>query len=306
MREITGQEAATRYGVTAHHEEMNNGECRFRLLKTDGTAYVRTESGPLGAWQDSHDHNGVKETYIVQKGWMAYATLMADELDIRILGAGEMLTTPLRVAHNVYLPAGAVIHTVKHGDAAIQDRKVNDGTRRLDEATKCLSEDQIRFEAEKSAHQKTSETYTAEYRHFDTLIWQLPVWCTAIFAATALGTNSIQQATFITDATGLTKKTIATSFLILMSLVLLALGHALYRFRRHQTKIKRYPKISIWSSASTYLQMIVTLQAVTLLFLVLLMNGLRLRLAFWGGGLILVLLTIYREYGLRRGTSTTV
>lgn len=207
------------------------------------------------------------------------------------------------------MPANAVIHTVKHGDAATEDRIVDETTKQFDKDTQSLTEEQITAEAAKNDAGSSGVTpgkrYTAEYRHFDTLIWQLPAWCTAIFLVTAVGTNSIQQATFLSIATGLTTNQFATGFLGLMFLVILALSQALYRFRRHQAALKRYRTTSVWSSASTYLQLIVTVEALALLFVVLLINGVLRGPASWLCIVLLLLLTIYRECRVRGARSTS-
>lgn len=296
MRDITCEEAATLHGITTYHQEMDNSEYRFRLLKSDGTAYVRTESSRTGAWQNSHYHNNVRETYIVQRGWIAYAALIHGERTINVYRAGESFTTQPHIIHNVYMPANAVIHTVKHGESATEDRIQDNATKQFDDETQPLTEHQIRLAAD-----KPDEIYTAEYRHFDTLIWQLPTWCTAIFLVTAAGAGSIEQARFLTEAAGLTKLSVATGLMSLMSFVILALSQALYRFRKHQASFRQYPRTPFWSSASTYLQMIVTLEAFALLFLVMRIHGLRLDVAFGGCIIIVIVLTFYREYRLRRG-----
>lgn len=303
MREIEREEATTRHGVTTRHQEMDNGEFRFRLLKSDGTAYIRTEASKIGGWQSSHYHNTVKETYIVQEGWIAYAELINGRRRVSLRRAGELLTTQPGVVHNVYMPANAVIHTVKHGVAATEDRIVDETTKQFDRDTQSLTEEQITAEAAKN-DVTPSERYTAEYRHFDTLIWQLPAWCTAIFLVTAVGINSIQQATFLNAATGLTTNQLATGFLGLMFLVILALSQALYRFRRHQAALKRYRTTPVWSSASTYLQLIVTVEALALFFVVLLINGIPRGPASWLCIILLLLLTVYREYRVRQARST--
>lgn len=95
---------------------MVNGERRIRFSAHDGTAYVRTEAGESGGWQNAHHHQGVSETYIVQKGWIAYAERI-EENNYRLqrCGEGALFTSRTGIDHNVYMPSGAVIHTVKHG-----------------------------------------------------------------------------------------------------------------------------------------------------------------------------------------------
>lgn len=110
------EDAVAASGVSTLHERMPNGELRFRLMSSDGSAYIRTVSGPQGAWQRSHFHRHVRETYVVEKGWMVLAEL--DEVERRAVytkyGPGEVVTTEPLKRHNVYLPGRSVIHTVKH------------------------------------------------------------------------------------------------------------------------------------------------------------------------------------------------
>jgi hypothetical protein len=120
---------------------MNNGELRYRLLASDGSAYSRTEASADGGWQNSHHHEKVLETYIVQHKWLALAELDGDDLRLRIMHPDDTYTTRVGVPHNVYLPGYAVIHTVKHGGAGGSDDWFSDP--RLDARTKHLSEDQI-------------------------------------------------------------------------------------------------------------------------------------------------------------------
>lgn len=104
--------------IGTNGQQMPNGERRFRMTAPDDSAYIRTEAGEQGAWQNAHSHGGVRETYIVQSGWMAFATIGGDgSPHVVIYRAGEVVSSEPAHVHNVYLPAGAVIHTVKHGEA---------------------------------------------------------------------------------------------------------------------------------------------------------------------------------------------
>jgi len=129
------------HGLRLNDEVMENGELRIRLSSQDGSAYIRTESGQSGAWQNSHYHEGIEETYIVQKGWFGFAKLVDGNLSLRIQKENEVCTVKMMVSHNLYLPADSVIHTVKHG-------KVKQGdwheSKKLDALTKHLSELEIK------------------------------------------------------------------------------------------------------------------------------------------------------------------
>lgn len=112
-------------GVLFNASRMDNREHRFRLMKGENNStygYILTEMPveTLGEWQNSHFHKGIMETYIVQKGWIGFADLMVDGTAcFYAYRPGEMFTSRPGQAHNVYMPAGAVIHTVKHGDCSL-------------------------------------------------------------------------------------------------------------------------------------------------------------------------------------------
>ncbi|MBR0714847.1 hypothetical protein [Bradyrhizobium liaoningense] len=131
---------AAALGVHTRHEQMENGEYRFRLTAADGTAYSRTVGGERGGWQNSHFHETVRETYIVQSGWMAFAQRIEQKVTLQVYRPSQLLTTEPRVSHNVYLPAGAVIHTVKYGGANQSDWHAD---AELDRITKAVTEDQM-------------------------------------------------------------------------------------------------------------------------------------------------------------------
>lgn len=134
---------ARRHGITCEHELMPNGELRFRLFGPDGNGYVRTEAGVTGAWQNSHFHHRVRETYIVESGWMVLAVLDNDGRMAKLsrYGRGAIVTTSVEVRHNVYLPASAIIHTVKHGGTTGEPDW--HGAPDLDAMTRHLSEVEI-------------------------------------------------------------------------------------------------------------------------------------------------------------------
>ncbi len=119
-------------GLTLSANQMENGELRFRMIAPDGSGYIRTVAGQHGGWQNAHYHEGVMETYVVQSGWMGFVQVVSlDEVsmlaEILVLKVGQAITTKPQVAHNIYLPAGAVIHTVKYGTEVPNPLKGADG-----------------------------------------------------------------------------------------------------------------------------------------------------------------------------------
>lgn len=137
---ISSERAAADYGVKSMHEILENGERRFRLTSPTGSGYILTHAG--GGWQKSHHHKQLNETYIVEYGWMACAKFASDRsrIDILVLRPGDVTTICAMTTHNVYLPLGSIIHTVKHGSQTVADWIAEPA---LDELTRVISEEEI-------------------------------------------------------------------------------------------------------------------------------------------------------------------
>lgn len=302
MREIPPDEADKKHGITAFHSEMDNGEFRFRLKsRPDSTAYIRTESGPIGAWQESHKHLYLPETYIVQSGWIGYVETENGTPVFRVYREGELFTTPREVIHNVYLPTGAVIHTVKHGKGVGEDRIVTSETKALDDHLKGVSEAELLRKA--SSHPGSPiappnpgrPLYSDAYKHFDNLIWQVPAWTTAIAAIVFAGLTQIDRNNVFVGLAGLDTASAVAVACGLFGLFLLGLGYALFRFRRHQVEAKTHVPDHPLRSPQVYLQLLVNVQAAILLLLAILAVGIPplagLVLAFS----LVVVIAVYQE-----------
>lgn len=291
MKPLTSEEIQAARIVAKHDVMTANGERRFRLQKEDdGTAYIRTEASNNGGWQNSHHHDHCTETYIVQSGWMAAAELRDGEVMLTRYQTGQIYSTEAGVVHNIYLPAGAVIHTVKHGPAAKGDWHGNTpGAITLNEQTKSISESQItaRASAPRSVFGGSTtaqSTYSDSYRHFDNLIWQVPVWSSAVFAiaAASLPDNSVLL-TNLTSGSGSLREFswIAAFWTALYGMVWLALFVfmiALYRFRRRQGA-EALSWIPFFKSASFWSMALVTMEAALFLAITLVTAGLENALA---------------------------
>lgn len=103
-------------------KEMPNGEIRVRIAHAASglSASITSNAEHHGAagWQNSHRHlSDMKETYVVQAGWLVVATL--DEITTTPLFekyvAGSVFTLSGSEAHNVYVSEGTIFATVKHG-----------------------------------------------------------------------------------------------------------------------------------------------------------------------------------------------
>src|SRR3989344_3885500 len=105
-------------GMKFPANQMDNGEYRFRVMGPDNSGYIRTvmPSNDRG-WQNSHYHKGIRETIVVQTGWVGVADFCDLGITrIRVYKKNDVWTSQPGEAHNIYMPAGAVTHCVKHGD----------------------------------------------------------------------------------------------------------------------------------------------------------------------------------------------
>lgn len=122
-KKVSSEAAESEFGISESHEKMPNGEYRFRLIHSSGNGYVMTVAGSEGAWQMSHSHRSISEVYVVEDGWMAFASMPHDttEPKIEVFRRGAVVQSQPSVPHNVYLPRGARIHTVKIGSNGAKD-----------------------------------------------------------------------------------------------------------------------------------------------------------------------------------------
>lgn len=109
-------EEALTQGIEPYFDLMENGERRYRLNSVDGTSYCRTEASEFGAWQSSHYHKWMTEIDVVQAGWTIYAEYHPDSgCKLRRLEQWDSVIGRPLVAHNIYMSAGSVTHTIKYG-----------------------------------------------------------------------------------------------------------------------------------------------------------------------------------------------
>lgn len=133
----------------------------------------------------------------------------------------------------------------------------------------------------------SDQIYTQDYRHFDTLIWQVPTWSSAVFALTATAIGPIvSNAQPISAAAGFSARYLLGAFVGTMAFVLLLLSNVLFRFRLHQTQIILTPKPDVpkppWRIPGGHrsLQLIVTLECAALFAATFLV----FRIPFWVAG----------------------
>ena len=265
MKEINSAEAGKKYGITSSHSQMDNGEYRFRLKKDDGTCYIRTEATQNSGWQNSHYHKSLLETYIVQSGWILYAFLKNGRAEFVRYEAAGLFTTEPHIAHNVFLSAGAVIHTIKHGKQpkdSHSDRYADSKeTTLLDKEIEAIKGREAIFPVVSKNETTQVPVSTDEgYRHFDNLIWQVPAWATALFALSF--TIFPFDLTNILSGFGLNWPNANLFFYLATAVLFLLFGYTMYRFRYHQKymKSRSLRKWNYWISPQIYLNLLINFQ----------------------------------------------
>lgn len=224
--EISPEEARAQFHATTAHGRMPNGEVRLRLTSGDGGGYVKTIQPNAGAWQNSHSHQSLTETYVVQAGWIAIAELEGGALTLRLYLPGDVVSTRPGVAHNVYMSAGAVTHTIKNGGAA--DWRPEP---KLDALVSHLTEGDIRARVKTTEAQPTLAlrekflAYSSMYNNLDNILWVVPgAFLTAGVAALGL---LVQRTSFSPLWLG--------SGLILLGVLFFLGGYTIMRMRHHHS-----------------------------------------------------------------------
>lgn len=229
---ISTDDAATIYGIRTNHEQMPNGERRFRFTSDDGNDYIRTVAGTRGAWQKAHFHTALRETYIVESGWMALAEEVNGKTVIRVYWPSQVATTKPSVVHNVYLPAAAVIHTVKHGSNAKGDWIESAAFTGL---TATITEQEIHAqnsgEVARQAAGSRFDAYILLYNNLDDLIWRIPGYL-ATGAAVLIGfAGSVLSKDKLPDF----PPVLLASLFFFVGLLFFLSGYSLTRIRMHHT-----------------------------------------------------------------------
>lgn len=111
-KNVLGQE------VNPSFEVMPNGESRTRITGNSNInpfSYIRVEmpAGEGGGWQNAHLHHYTVETWIIEKGCQIVIEEKEGEYKFFVMEPGDTYTSKVGVAHNCYVTAGAITHTVK-------------------------------------------------------------------------------------------------------------------------------------------------------------------------------------------------
>jgi hypothetical protein len=229
---ITPDDAASIHGIRTKHEQMPSGEFRFRLTSSDGNDYIRTAACSTGAWQKAHYHRSLQETYIVESGWMALAKEVNGKLICHIHWPSDVTTIKPTVIHNIYLPASAVIHTIKHGANAPGDWHESPS---FTDQTTCLSERDLLTKkcttnSTNNSQSQHFEAYVLLYNTLDNLSWKIPSYI-------ATGAVVLPTLTTILYSQRLSSfpSTLITILFLFASMMLFISAYSHKRIRQHHT-----------------------------------------------------------------------
>jgi len=123
------------------------------------------------------------------------------------------------------------------------------------------------------------QIYSQDYRHFDTLIWQVQAWASAIFALTISATSAIvPNISKIEQTLPIDALRALSIFLSVVFVVLMLLSNTLVRFRVHQGALGELPTPRLprpwWQlPGQTSLLLIVYLEATAILLFALITWG---------------------------------
>lgn len=121
MPKAISENDISKYGVYTNHEEMDNGELRFRMLSNDGSSYIRGENRQQFVWGNSHSHKDLHELIIVQQGFVVFAELEKGFVSFRQLHTGDIFVSRQGVPHNHCFDETTVVHTIKFGGETQND-----------------------------------------------------------------------------------------------------------------------------------------------------------------------------------------
>ena len=126
---------------------------------------------------------------------------------------------------------------------------------------------------------QTAEIYTQDYRHFDSLIWQVPAWGSAIFSfAVTAAFLALSNSKSIAQVIPVCVRSFVTAFLISVFVIIILLINVYLRFRLHQRVIHRphrirVPRLWFMVPGQTSLLLILFIEAPLILWFALLTAG---------------------------------
>lgn len=152
----------------------------------------------------------------------------------------------------------------------------------------------------------TEESYIQDYRHFDSLIWQVPAWASAIFSfSITASVLALANSEKIDSALGIRTAHGVGIFLMSVFVVFFLFTSVFLRFRLHQRGIhrpkrKHIPSLWFLVPGQTALLLVLFIEGSVTLSFALVVLGVGVACSAMAAGVFLLAGFLYVEWSIRR------
>ncbi|OQX90665.1 MAG: hypothetical protein B6D58_09765 [candidate division Zixibacteria bacterium 4484_95] len=247
------------------------------------------------ASQEAHSHRVVREAMLVLEGKVFVEEIVSGQSSHQTLDAGDFVVfdrgVSHRIANNADVPA-RILHFKFLGEG--KDRAL-------------FIEDKSDTSTGQTLTTSVPAIYTQDYRHFDSLIWQVPAWASAIFSfsitsAVLVLANSVKIESLLPSINASLSVSI---FLLSVFIVLLLLLNVFLRFRLHQRVVFRpnrrnVPHLWYMLSGQSSLLLVLFIEAAVILCFALITAGIGLMTTIGVTATFLILGFGYVERSVRK------
>lgn len=264
------------------------------LPDRDPLEVIETRMDP-DASQEAHSHRIVREAMLVLEGKVFIEEIISGQSHPQVLDTGDFVGFDRRVYHRIANNADVPARTLNFKFLGeVKDRAL-------------FIDDKTDTSTGQTLTTSVPEIYTQDYRHFDSLIWQVPAWASAIFSFSITGAvlvlaNAVKIESLLPS---INASFSVSMFLLSVFVVLLLLLNVFLRFRLHQRVVFRpnrrnVPRLWYMPSGQSSLLLVLFIEAAVILCFALITAGIGLLTAI---GVTVVFLLVgfgYVEISVRR------
>jgi len=267
---------------------------RYYLPDRDPIEVIETRMKPNTS-QEAHSHQIVREAMLVLEGKVFVEEIISGRSTHQTLTSGDFVVFDRGVSHRIANKENSharFLHIKYLGEgkdrALFIDDKSNTSTGQAFTAT-------------------APEIYTQDYRHFDSIIWQVPVWTSAVFSfsVTAAVLFLVNSSKIEESIPSINANLFISIFLLLVFVVLLLLLNVFLRFRLHQRVVFRpnerhVPRLWYMLPGQSSLLLIMFIEAAVIIFLALITSGIGLVFSIGVAAVFLLVGFGYVEWSVRK------
>ena len=249
--------------------------------------------------QEAHYHQVVQEAMLVLEGEVFVEETVSGQSNHQTLNAGDFVVFDRGISHRIANNScvhARILHLKFLGER--KDRTL-------------FVEDKNDASYRQKLTASEFEIYTQDYRHFDSMIWQVPAWASAIFSfsitvALLLLASSAEIENLLPS---INAKLSASIFLFFVFVILLLLLNVFLRFRLHQRvvirpKRRNVPFLWYMLPGQSSLLLILFIEVAVILCFFLITVGFELMCAIGVAVMFLVLGFGYVERSVRQLSSS--